>query len=47
MEEEKKEFGKFIDPDLIIAQLEIKNGNIVADFGCGPSFFRAFRQSCR
>lgn len=39
MEEEKKEFGKFIDPDLIIAQLEIQSGNVVADFGCGPGFF--------
>ncbi len=39
MEEEKKEFGKFIDPDSIIAQLEIQDGNVVADFGCGPGFF--------
>lgn len=39
MEETKKEFGKFIDPDSIIAQLEIENGSMVADFGCGPGFF--------
>ncbi len=31
--------GKFLDPNAIIAQLDIKNGEIVADFGCGPGYF--------
>jgi len=39
MKEEKKEFGKFIDPDSIIAQLGVEKDSVVADFGCGPGFF--------
>jgi len=33
-------FGvKFIDPQTVIAQLEIKSGMKIADFGCGAGFF--------
>ncbi|HOX10764.1 MAG TPA: class I SAM-dependent methyltransferase [Candidatus Moranbacteria bacterium] len=39
MEEDKKEFGKFIDPGSIIAQLGVEKDSKVADFGCGPGFF--------
>jgi ubiquinone/menaquinone biosynthesis C-methylase UbiE len=39
MEENKNEIGKFIDPDDIIAQLDIEKGATVADFGCGPGYF--------
>lgn len=31
--------GRFLDPDAIIAQLDIKNGMVAADFGCGPGYF--------
>jgi ubiquinone/menaquinone biosynthesis C-methylase UbiE len=31
--------GKFLDPEAIIKQLGIMNGNAVADFGCGPGYF--------
>lgn len=31
--------GKFLDPDAIIAQLEIAPDSVVADFGCGPGYF--------
>jgi ubiquinone/menaquinone biosynthesis C-methylase UbiE len=30
---------KFLDPDKIIAQLEIMPGCVAADFGCGPGYF--------
>lgn len=30
---------KFLDPDKIIAQLDVQVGNSVADFGCGPGYF--------
>jgi ubiquinone/menaquinone biosynthesis C-methylase UbiE len=39
MEDVKKYAGKFIDPQLIIAQLDLKEGDLVADFGCGPGYF--------
>lgn len=37
MEENKNE--KFLDPETIIPQIGIKNGDTVADFGCGPGYF--------
>jgi len=36
MENEK---NKFIDPEKIIASLDVRQGNIVADFGCGTGYF--------
>ena len=30
---------KFIDPEKIISQLDIRQGNVVADFGCGTGYF--------
>lgn len=39
MEENKNEFGKFLDPSKIIAQLDIQSGNVAVDFGCGPGYF--------
>lgn len=39
MEENKNEFGKFLNPDAIIAQLAVQEGNVAADFGCGPGYF--------
>ena len=39
MEENKNEIGKFLDPNEIIAQLDIQSNNVVADFGCGPGYF--------
>ena len=39
MEDNKNEIGKFIDPDAIIAQLDIQVGSVAADFGCGPGYF--------
>jgi ubiquinone/menaquinone biosynthesis C-methylase UbiE len=39
MEDNKSEFGKFLDPDAIIAQLDIQGGAFAADFGCGPGYF--------
>lgn len=39
MDEDKNEIGKFLDPNEIIAQLNIEKGSVVADFGCGPGFF--------
>lgn len=39
MNEIQNSVGKFLDPNLIIAQLGIECGNIVADFGCGPGYF--------
>lgn len=30
---------KFVNPEDIIAQAEIKKGQVVADFGCGAGFF--------
>lgn len=31
--------NKFIDPEKIISQLDIREGNVVADFGCGTGYF--------
>lgn len=39
MEETKNALGKFLDPNLIIAQLDLEKGSVVADFGCGPGYF--------
>ncbi|NTW26891.1 MAG: class I SAM-dependent methyltransferase [Candidatus Moranbacteria bacterium] len=39
MEESQNAVGKFLDPVAIIAQLEVKVGSVVADFGCGPGYF--------
>lgn len=30
---------KFVNPDDIVAQAEIKKGEVVADFGCGAGFY--------
>lgn len=39
MEDNKNEIRKFLDPDAIIAQLDVQVGSIAADFGCGPGYF--------
>ena len=39
MEDNKSEIGKFLDPDAIIAQLDVQSGSVAADFGCGPGYF--------
>jgi ubiquinone/menaquinone biosynthesis C-methylase UbiE len=39
MEENNNEVGKFLDPDEIIAQLDIQSNSVIADFGCGPGYF--------
>jgi len=39
MEETQSVIGKFLDPDKIIAQLDIEKGITVVDFGCGPGYF--------
>ena len=39
METAQNQIGKFLDPDAIIAQLDVKRGDIAADFGCGPGYF--------
>ena len=39
MEESKTVLGKFLDPEAIIAQLDISSDSVVADFGCGPGYF--------
>lgn len=39
MEDNKNEIGKFLDPNSIIAQLNVQSGSIAADFGCGPGYF--------
>jgi ubiquinone/menaquinone biosynthesis C-methylase UbiE len=39
MEETQNLVGKFLDPDAIIAQLEVAHGNVAVDFGCGPGYF--------
>ncbi len=39
MEQESFYGVKFIDPPSVIAQLELKSGSIVADFGCGTGYF--------
>lgn len=37
MEENKNE--NFLDPAKILTQIEVGNGSIAADFGCGPGYF--------
>lgn len=39
MEATQNQVGKFIDPDLIISQLDVQGGSVAADFGCGPGYF--------
>ncbi|KKQ53033.1 MAG: Methyltransferase type 11 [Parcubacteria group bacterium GW2011_GWD2_38_11] len=39
MEETQNQVGKFLDPDAIIAQLDVVRGGVVVDFGCGPGYF--------
>lgn len=39
MESPLSVMGKFLDPKAILAQLEVREGDIVADFGCGPGYF--------
>lgn len=39
MEETQNVIGKFLDPDKIIAQLDLKAASVVVDFGCGPGYF--------
>lgn len=39
MEESQNTIGKFLDPDAIIAQLDMNRGSVVVDFGCGPGYF--------
>lgn len=39
MEDNKNEIRKFLDPDAIIAQLNVQAGSVAADFGCGPGYF--------
>ena len=39
MEDNKNEVGKFLDPNAIIAQLDVQSGSVAADFGCGPGYF--------
>lgn len=39
METTPNAMGKFLDPDAIIAQLDVTQGSVVADFGCGPGYF--------
>lgn len=39
MEETQNSFGKFLDPDAIIAQLNVNRGSVAIDFGCGPGYF--------
>ena len=30
---------KFIDPSAVIAQMDLKQGETIADFGCGTGYF--------
>src|SRR6185369_5058557 len=39
MEENQNAIGKFLDPDAIIAQLDVTPGSVAVDFGCGPGYF--------
>ena len=39
MEINKIGSGGFMNPDKIVAELNIKSGMIVADFGCGAGYF--------
>ncbi|EKD58860.1 MAG: methyltransferase type 11 [uncultured bacterium] len=39
MEVSQSQVGKFLDPTKIIAQLDVQEGSVVADFGCGPGYF--------
>lgn len=39
MEETQNAIKKFLDPDAIIAQLNVSSGSVAIDFGCGPGYF--------
>jgi ubiquinone/menaquinone biosynthesis C-methylase UbiE len=39
METQQSAAARFLNPDAIIAQLEVAKNSKVADFGCGPGFF--------
>ncbi|EKE25139.1 MAG: methyltransferase type 11 [uncultured bacterium] len=39
MDAKQSAIGKFLDPELIISQLDVQNGAIAVDFGCGPGYF--------
>jgi ubiquinone/menaquinone biosynthesis C-methylase UbiE len=39
MEETQNAPGRFMDPDAIIAQLDVNHGSVAVDFGCGPGYF--------
>lgn len=39
MEEVQNAVRKFLDPDAIISQLDINQGSVAVDFGCGPGYF--------
>lgn len=39
MDAQQSVVGKFLDPELIISQLEVQKGAVAVDFGCGPGYF--------